>query len=70
MNPEALVRLRDVALSNYDVHNLLVVFDQLTTDRAERLALFDIDPTGRMTDKELADYRRKFRELAELSCDT
>jgi hypothetical protein len=64
MNPETLARLRELAKSNYDVRDLLAAYDRLTGDAAERLALFDIDPTGGMTVEERDDYRRKFRGMA------
>ncbi len=64
MNPKTIARLRDLARSNYDVRDLLAAYDRLTGDAAERLALFDIDPTGGMTIEERDDFRRKYRESA------
>ena len=42
MSPEVMARLRDLARSNYDVRDLLIVFDQLKKPEP----ITDVDPTG------------------------
>lgn len=58
MKPETLERLRDLALSNYDVRDLLAEYDRLAADAASRRSIADVDPTGGISQDERAERRR------------